>query len=58
MQLMVCVIVEVERAAEIITMVGAGKTIEKVETEDDDIVYTGITHEEFVSQIYGSPETF
>lgn len=56
---MVCVIVlEVERAAEIITMVGAGKTIEKVETEDDDIVYTGITHEEFVSQIYGSPETF
>ena len=42
-------IAEVERAAEAITAVGAGKVIERVETNEDTIVYSGCTHEEFVS---------
>ena len=42
--------IEVERAAEVITMVGGGKKIERVETTEDTIVYTGVTHQEFVSQ--------
>lgn len=37
-----------ERAANTITDVGAGKKIEKVETTEDTIMYAGTTHEEFV----------
>ncbi|KAF7986196.1 hypothetical protein HWV62_38614 [Athelia sp. TMB] len=44
---------EVERAADAITAVGAGKVIERVETNEDTIVYSGCTHEEFAAEITG-----
>lgn len=40
-----------ERAANTITEVAAGKKIDQVETTEDTIVYAGTTHEEFVSII-------
>ncbi|CAE6516483.1 unnamed protein product [Rhizoctonia solani] len=45
---------EVERAAKLTDHVAAGRTITKVETLEDTIVYTGgITHEEFAKEITG-----
>lgn len=45
--------VEVERAAMLTRHVALGRTIEKVETSEDTIVYTGgITHTEFVSLVF------
>ncbi|KZP15254.1 AtMMH-1 [Athelia psychrophila] len=44
---------EVERAAAAITAVGAGKIIERVETNEDTIVYSECTHEEFAAAITG-----
>ena len=40
--------VEVERAVGIILSFGSGKRIEKVNTVEDKIVFSGTTHEEFV----------
>ena len=45
-----------ERAANAITEVGAGKKIEKVETTEDTIMYAGTTHADFVSIIYWMSE--
>ncbi|KAH7340954.1 Formamidopyrimidine-DNA glycosylase H2TH domain-containing protein [Rhizoctonia solani] len=45
---------EVERAAKLTHHVAAGRTIDRVETLEDTIVYTGgITHEEFAKEITG-----
>ena len=45
--------VEVERAAKLTRHVALGRTVEKVETREDTIVYTGgITHTEFVSPAF------
>ncbi|CAE6415665.1 unnamed protein product [Rhizoctonia solani] len=45
---------EVERAAKLTHHVAVGRTIDKVETREDTIVYTGgITHEEFAKEITG-----
>jgi len=39
----------VERAARLLNKFGAGKMIAKVETKEDVLVYSGITHTSFVS---------
>jgi len=39
---------EVERAAALIRSIGTGKRIKKVETVADTIVFSGMTHEDFV----------
>ncbi|KAF8665157.1 hypothetical protein AX16_000622 [Volvariella volvacea WC 439] len=44
---------EVERAAALIRDVGAGKIIERVETKEDVIVYSGMTHQDFAKEITG-----
>ncbi|CAE6421580.1 unnamed protein product [Rhizoctonia solani] len=45
---------EVERAAKLTRHVAVGRTIDKVETLEDTIVYTGgITHDEFAKEITG-----
>jgi hypothetical protein len=41
---------EVENAAALIRSVALGKTISQVQTNEDAIVYTGTSHEEFVSR--------
>ena len=41
-------VLEVERAASLVRTVALGKTITKVDTTEDTIVYSGITREEFV----------
>ena len=47
---------EVERAAKFIRTAATGKTITRVETAEDTIVYTGgITHEQFAGSIAISP---
>ncbi|KAF8610178.1 hypothetical protein BDV93DRAFT_483319 [Ceratobasidium sp. AG-I] len=49
---------EVERAAKLMRHVGLGRMIEKVETSEDAIVYTGgITHTEFGKEITGRTVT-
>lgn len=40
---------EVERATRLLNQIGSGKKIVKVETTEDTIVYSGITHTGFVS---------
>jgi hypothetical protein len=40
---------EVERAARLLNDIGAGKNIVKVDTTEDAIVYSGVTHTDFVS---------
>ena len=40
---------EVEKAAQEVMRAGKGKEIVKVDTEGDPIVFSGVTHEEFVS---------
>ena len=40
---------EVEKAAQEVRRAGKGKEIVKVDTEDDPIVFSGVTHAEFVS---------
>jgi hypothetical protein len=42
---------EVERAASLIRSVASGKDIVAVDTQEDTIVFTGTTHEEFVSPV-------
>ncbi|CEL51736.1 formamidopyrimidine-DNA glycosylase [Rhizoctonia solani AG-1 IB] len=45
---------EVERAAKLTRHVAVGRTIDKVETLEDTIVYTGgITHDEFAKEVTG-----
>jgi formamidopyrimidine-DNA glycosylase len=45
--------IEVERAAKLTRHVAVGRTIDKVETLEDTIVYTGgITHDEFVGLVH------
>ncbi|KAF8592003.1 hypothetical protein K439DRAFT_1537255 [Ramaria rubella] len=46
-------VTEVERAASLIRDVANGKIIEQVETMEDKIVYSGITHDEFADSITG-----
>lgn len=49
---------EVERAAKLTRHIALGRTIEKVETSEDTIVYTGgITHDEFGKEITGRTVT-
>ena len=43
------VLPEVERATRLLNEFGAGKVIVKVETKEDVLVYSGITHTDFVS---------
>lgn len=42
---------EVERATGVVQDVAVGKRIERVETVKDDIVFSGVTHEEFAEEI-------
>jgi len=42
------IVSEVERAAALIRSIGTGKRIKKVETVADTIVFSGMTHEDFV----------
>ncbi|KAF5377254.1 hypothetical protein D9615_006364 [Tricholomella constricta] len=44
---------EVERATGVVQTIAVGKRIESVETIEDDIVFSGITHEEFAQEITG-----
>ncbi|KAF8061000.1 DNA glycosylase/AP lyase [Lyophyllum atratum] len=44
---------EVERATRIMQEVAVGKIIERVETVEDEIVFSGMTHEEFAKEITG-----
>ncbi|KAJ4499298.1 AtMMH-1 [Lentinula lateritia] len=44
---------EVERAVKQIKRLALNKTIQKVETTEDNIVFSGITHEEFANEITG-----
>jgi hypothetical protein len=45
-------VVEVERAARLLNVLGTGKEIAKVETVEDTIVYSGVTSAEFVSSCH------
>ena len=42
---------EVEKAASLVRTVALGKTIVKVETAEDAIVFSGVTHTDFVSPL-------
>ncbi|RDB29058.1 Formamidopyrimidine-DNA glycosylase [Hypsizygus marmoreus] len=42
---------EVERATGVVRDVAVGKRIERVETVEDEIVFSGITHQEFATEI-------
>ncbi|GLB36541.1 putative formamidopyrimidine-DNA glycosylase H2TH domain [Lyophyllum shimeji] len=44
---------EVERATNLVKDVAVGKRIESVETVEDDIVFSGVTHKEFAKEITG-----
>lgn len=44
---------EVERAAALVREIGTGKRIDRVETVQDDIVFSGISHNEFAHEITG-----
>ncbi|KAH7929366.1 AtMMH-1 [Leucogyrophana mollusca] len=44
---------EVERAAALVKLVGKGKSIRHVDTAEDTIVYSGVSHEEFAREITG-----
>ncbi|KAG5654563.1 hypothetical protein H0H81_000088 [Sphagnurus paluster] len=44
---------EVEKATGVVRTVAVGKRIERVETVEDDIVFSGVTHEEFAKEITG-----
>ncbi|KAJ3894892.1 AtMMH-1 [Lentinula edodes] len=44
---------EVERAVKQIKRLALNKTIQRVETTEDNIVFSGITHEEFANEITG-----
>ncbi|KAG5723165.1 hypothetical protein E4T56_gene236 [Termitomyces sp. T112] len=44
---------EVERATEVIREVAIGKRIEKVETTQDEIVFSEVAHTEFAQEITG-----
>ena len=46
--------VEVERAASLTREIAQGRVIERVETTEDNLVYSGITHEEFVRFVFFS----
>jgi len=46
-------VAEVERATGVVQGVAVGKKIERVETVEDDIVFSGVTHEEFAQEITG-----
>ncbi|KAF8845434.1 hypothetical protein BDN67DRAFT_458095 [Paxillus ammoniavirescens] len=44
---------EVERAAALLRTLAKGKVIRRVETTEDKLVYSGITHDEFAGEISG-----
>ncbi|KAJ7102426.1 AtMMH-1, partial [Mycena belliarum] len=44
---------EVNRAKNLVNRLATGKTIQKVETAEDPIVFTGITHEDFANELAG-----
>ncbi|KAH7883923.1 DNA glycosylase/AP lyase [Phlebopus sp. FC_14] len=44
---------EVERAAALVRVLANGKRIDRVETTQDNLVFSGITHEEFSSEVSG-----
>ena len=45
-----CALIEVERAAKLLRELTLGKTVVKVDSVEDAIVFTGATHEQFVGQ--------
>lgn len=44
--------IEVERAASLTREIAQDRVIERVETTEDSLVYSGITHEEFVRVMF------